>query len=97
MLGVFSISLSRKRVASMTEPGRDDIVDQYAKTAAHNFGLLVAGRELTGEEIEAMTAIFKATGDALREGFIKRLAEHVRAERDTETVEEFFEDIIKPT
>ena len=81
----------------MTEPGREVIVDQYVKSAAHSFGSQVAGRELSADEFEALAAIFKAAGDALRDGFIKRLAEHVRTERDSEAVEEFFEDIIKPT
>jgi len=81
----------------MAEPGPELSVDQRAKAAAQEFGSLVAGRELTGEEFEAMASIFKAAGEALREGFIRRLAEHVRTERDSEAVEEFFEDVIKPT
>jgi hypothetical protein len=43
-----------------------------------------------------MSAIFKAAVQALQHGFIRRLAEHVLAERTDETVEEFFEDRIHP-
>lgn len=81
----------------MSEPGREGNVEQQARAAAVSLGSLVVGRELTSEEAEAMTSIFKAAAEALKHGFIKRLAEHVRSERADEAVEEFFEDIIKPT
>ncbi len=81
----------------MSEPHRDPNVDQQAASAALSLGRAITGRELTPDEAEAMTTILKAAAEALRHGFIKRLATHVQAERDSEDVEEFFEDIIKPT
>jgi hypothetical protein len=80
----------------MAEPGPALRVEQQAAAAAHALGRAVTGRELTADEAEAMSIIFKAAAEALRHGFIRRLAEHVQAERDTENVEEFFEDVIKP-
>ena len=80
----------------MTEPQRDLSIDQQAAAAALSLGKAITGRELTSDEAEAMTAIFRAAAEALRHGFIKRLASQVKAERETENVEEFFEDIIKP-
>lgn len=66
-------------------------LEQEARSAALKLGSLVVGRELTADEAEAMAFIFKASAEALRHGFIKRLAEHVRSERVDESVEEFFE------
>lgn len=81
----------------MSEPGSPQTVEEQSRAAALALGSSVAGRALTAEEAEAMTFIFKSAAEALRHGFIKRLAEHVRAERVDESVEEFFEGIIKPT
>lgn len=77
----------------MTEPARELSVDEQAETAAQALGRHVLGRELTADEAAAMSLIFKSAVQALRHGFITRLAEHVRAERETESVEEFFEGI----
>ena len=66
------------------------------RLAALSLGRTVVGRDLTPDEAEAMTSIFKSTIQALKHGFIRRLAEHVDAERTDESVEEFFEDIIHP-
>ena len=66
------------------------------EAAAINLGRAVMGRELTVEEADAMKTIFRSAAQALKHGFIRRLAEHVVAERTDESVEEFFEGIIKP-
>jgi hypothetical protein len=42
-----------------------------------------------------MKTIFNAAAQALSEGFIQRLANHVLAERREESIEEFFEDNLK--
>lgn len=70
--------------------------EEQASNAALSLGRSVLGRDLTGDEADALTTIFKSTIQALRHGFIRRLAEHVVAERTDESVEEFFEDMIKP-
>ena len=67
-----------------------------AKLAATNLGRAVLGRDLTADEVESMTTILQSTVQALKHGFIRRLAEHVVAEREDESVEEFFEDVIDP-
>jgi len=67
-----------------------------AELSATNLGRAVLGRELTAEEAESMTTILTSTIQALKHGFIRRLAEHVVAEREDESVEEFFEDVIHP-
>lgn len=77
----------------MTEPNREQNVNALAEAAALALGRQVLEREPTVEEASAMATIFKAAAQALRHGFIGRLAEQVRAERETETVEEFFEGI----
>jgi hypothetical protein len=77
----------------MSEPGAELTIDQQAEEAAARLGRLVLGRELTADEATAMAIIFKASAQALKHGFITRLAEQVRAERETESVEEFFENI----
>lgn len=75
-----------------SEQARDELVT----LAAANLGKAVLGRDLTAEETESLNTIFKSTVQALRHGFIRRLAEHVAAEREDERVEEFFEDVIQP-
>jgi hypothetical protein len=77
----------------MTDPGRESSVDQQAEATARSLGQMVVGRSLTADEAAAMTTIFKAAAQALQHGFITRLAEQVKAERETESVEEFFENI----
>ncbi len=77
----------------MAEPGREISVDERARSAALDLGRAVVGRDLTADEASAMVSIFKAAVQALRHGFIARLAEHVAAEREAESVEEFFEGI----
>ena len=77
----------------MAEPGRELNMDQQAEAAALNLGRTVLGRDLTAEEAEALTIVFKDAVQALQHGFIKRLAEKVQAERETESVEEFFANL----
>jgi hypothetical protein len=77
-------------------PERELTAEQQAAIAATGLGRAVVGRDLTADEADAMTTIFKAAVQALRHGFIRRLAEHVVAERTDESVEEFFEDVIRP-
>jgi hypothetical protein len=77
----------------MSEPGRELTADEHADAAAPDLGRAVMGRELTADEARALRDIFRATAQALKHGFIRRLADHVLAERETESVEEFFENI----
>jgi hypothetical protein len=77
----------------MSEPERASTVEAQADDAALTLGRAVVGRELTDVEATAMREIFRATAQALKHGFIRRLADHVLAERETESVEEFFENI----
>ncbi len=79
---------------SVTEQGQNG--DEQARIAAANLGKTVLGRDLTQEEADALTTILKSTVQALKHGFIRRLADHVVAEREEESVEEFFEDMIQP-
>ncbi|GAC1465497.1 MAG: hypothetical protein NVSMB9_05170 [Isosphaeraceae bacterium] len=80
----------------MPEPERETSPEQQAEAVALDLGRKVVGRELTVEEAEGMTTIFRSAFQALKHGFIRRLAEHVVAERTDESVEEFFEDVIRP-
>lgn len=80
----------------MSEPENVVAPEGAAEAAAISLGRAVLGRELTGEEADAMKTIFRSTEQALKHGFIRRLAEHVVSERTDESVEEFFEGIIKP-
>ena len=77
----------------MAEPGQELSVNEQAEAAALSLGRAVLGRDLTAEEASSMSTIFKAAVQALQHGFIARLAEQVVAERETESVEEFFERI----
>jgi hypothetical protein len=77
----------------MSEPERALTVEEQADRAALNLGRAVMGRDLTDVEATAMREIFRATAQALKHGFIRRLADHVLEERETESVEEFFENI----
>jgi hypothetical protein len=83
----------QQRTTPMTDPVRETSLDEQTVAAARQLGQLVVDRELTPEELTAMTTIFKAAAQALKHGFVKRLAEQVQAERETESVEEFFENI----
>jgi hypothetical protein len=82
----------------MSGPERELTPDEQADIAAMSLGRTVTGRDLTPDEAEAMKAVFRAAVQALRHGhgFIRRLADHVVAERTDEAVEEFFEDQIRP-
>lgn len=80
----------------MSGPERELTPEEQAENAALSLGRSVAGRDLTPVEADALVTIFKAAVQALRHGFIRRLAEHVTAERTDESVEEFFGDIITP-
>jgi len=77
----------------MGEPERGLSVDEQAEAATRVLGRQALGRELTAEESAALSSILKAAVQALKHGFIQRLAEQVQCERETETVEEFFENI----
>lgn len=75
----------------MAEPVNAQRIDAEALA----LGRSVLGREPTPDEADALIAIFRATSQALAHGFIRRLADHVLAERSDEAVEEFFEDKVK--
>lgn len=79
----------------MTEPERgvSASVDEQADNAARALGRAVLGRDLSPDEARAMSEIFRASVQALKHGFIRRLADHVLAEREDESVEEFFENL----
>ncbi len=77
----------------MTEPARELSLDDHAEIAAQALARQVLGRVPTPDEAAAMALIFRSAAQALKHGFITRLAEHVQAERDDERVEEFFENI----
>jgi hypothetical protein len=77
----------------MTEPERAPSLEEQADHAALTLGRAVMGRDLNDVETTALQEIFRATVQALKHGFIRRLADHVLAERETESVEEFFENI----
>lgn len=77
----------------MSDQANAKSVDQKAEDVARELGRMVLEREMTIDESTAMATIFKAAVQALRHGFVKRLAEQVRAERESETVEEFFQNI----
>lgn len=68
---------------------------QMIETDAITMGRKVLGREPTPDEADALKAIFNSAAQALSEGFIRRLADHVLAERREETIEGFFEDRVK--
>ncbi len=80
----------------MSGPEGELSQDELARIAADNLGRTVLGRDLTAEEAESMTTILKSAVQALKHGFIRRLADHVVAEREAESVEEFFEGVIDP-
>ena len=77
----------------MTEPERATTAEEQADRAALGLGRAVMGRDLTDVEAGALQDIFRATVQALKHGFIRRLADQVLEERETESVEEFFENI----
>jgi len=77
----------------MSEPGRTLTVEEQVDSAALGLGRAVTGREATADEAQALRDIFRATAEALKHGFIRRLADHVLQEREAESVEEFFENI----
>jgi hypothetical protein len=79
----------------MPEPLPQETTDQIVVACSIAIGRNVLSRDLTPEEAEALKTIFSATAQALSEGFIQRLANHVLAERRDETIEEFFEDKLK--
>jgi hypothetical protein len=70
-------------------------LNQLVDADALALGRRILGRELTAEEAEAMRAIFQSVAQALSTGFIRRLADHVLAERREETIEQFFEGKVK--
>jgi hypothetical protein len=77
----------------MAESERTTTVEEQADRAALDLGRAVLVREPTEVEAGALREIFRATAQALKHGFIRRLADHVLEERETESVEEFFENI----
>jgi hypothetical protein len=78
-----------------SEPQGSQGMNQIIEADALAIGRKVLGRDLTAREAEALKTIFSAAAQALSEGFIERLANHVLAERREETIEEFFEDQVK--
>lgn len=79
----------------MPDPQPLETIDQVVVACSTAIGRKVLSRDLTAVEAEAMQTIFSAAAQALSEGFIERLANHVLAERRDETIEEFFEDKLK--
>jgi hypothetical protein len=79
----------------MPEPQEQQRIDQLVVDSAAAFGRQVLGQDPTAEQLGALTTIFRATAQALSEGFIQRLADHVLAERREESIEEFFENQVK--
>jgi len=77
------------------QPQPQQSTDQIVEACSTAIGRQILGRDLTREEAEAMKTIFNAAAQALSEGFIQRLANHVLAERREESIEEFFEDKLK--
>jgi hypothetical protein len=75
----------------MPEP--TSTLEAHVNAAALTLGRAVLGRDPTDVEATALQEIFQATAQALKHGFIRRLADHVLEERETESVEEFFENI----
>jgi hypothetical protein len=86
-------------VKAVAETQRQDelnlSLNQEVEADALAIGRKVLGRELTADEAEAMRTIFQAAAQALSHGFIRRLADHVLAERRDEAIEEFFEGKVK--
>jgi hypothetical protein len=80
----------------MSGPERELTPEEQAEAVALSLGRTVLGRDLNPDEAEALAIVFKAAVQALQHGFIRRLAEHVVAERTDEAVEEFFEEQIHP-
>jgi hypothetical protein len=76
-------------------PQPQPTIDQVVEGCSTTIGRKVLSRDLTAEEAEALKTIFSAAAQALSDGFIQRLADHVLAERREETIEEFFEDKLK--
>src|SRR5690348_11974993 len=87
------LPMATKGSATMSESENALTVEEQAEIAALTLGRAVVDRDLTGDEAMAMREIFRATVQALKHGFIRRLADHVLQERETESVEEFFENI----
>jgi hypothetical protein len=82
---------------TMADISREDqqALTQLIEADALAIGRRTLGRELSPAEAEAMKTIFIAAAQALSDGLIERLANHVLAERREETIEEFFEDKVK--
>jgi hypothetical protein len=76
-------------------PGPQSNINQIVETSATTIGREVLGRDLTSEEAGALKTILYSAAQALSEGFIRRLADQVQAERRDESIEEFFEDNLK--
>ncbi len=79
----------------MSEPEEQQGIDQLVADGAAALGRQVLGRDPTPQEAAALKTIFRATAQALSDGFIQRLADHVLAERREESIEEFFESKVK--
>lgn len=79
----------------MSEPEREPTPDQRAEAVALTLGRDVLGRDMTPAEAEALASIVRSAVQALRHGYVRRLAEHVAAERTDEAIEEFFEGQIR--
>jgi hypothetical protein len=80
----------------MSESSQDPQgLGQMIEADALAMGRKVLGREPTPDEADALVSIFRATAQALSEGFIRRLADHVLAERREESIEGFFEGHVR--
>ncbi len=77
------------------QPQPQQTTDQVVEACSTAIGRNVLSRDPTPDEAEAMKTILSAAAQALCEGFIQRLANHVLAERRDEYIEEFFEDKLK--
>jgi hypothetical protein len=79
----------------MSAPDREQTPEAQAEAVALTLGRSVLGRDLTASEAESLVVIFRSAVQALRQGSILRLANHVAAERSDEDIEEFFEGKIQ--
>lgn len=77
----------------MSEPERETSEEERAEASLRALGRRTLGRELTADESAALSSILKAAVQALKHGFVQRLARQVQSERETESVEEFFANI----
>ena len=85
------------RGTTMADAEREPVSVDTVESVALGFGRSVLDRDPTPEEAASLAVILNATAQALRHGFIRRMADEVAAERTDEAIEEFFEEQIDPT